>query len=376
MRQSTVVLLTLLAITLFAAWFFTTHHKVIDEEYVGYSGEARYNPFLAAEILLKEAGIAADARSSLTPSDWLPDYEDTIVTHASESIAVIDDRSYLFDWIIGGGHLVILPPKQDSTITDEFISSIGAKLVKVEHDEHEDDEEVEDEPEDKEYDYSISLGSTDHRVEIADDDSFSATLSDEIGNVAVRRRWGSGYITLLADDEYFRNRSLANSDHARFLLDVVAGYVEPGKVWFILDSAFPSLWQLLWKNGFYVVVASALALLLWLWSVVPRFGPAIEPAIASRRSILEHVAAAGHFAWRHHGTVGLARSSIDALIHDAEIRHPGISRLSPDKQAQALARLSGLDAQKILDILLSHSESQHREFTSNIQDLQKLRKRL
>ena len=378
MRQSTLALLLLLGLTLFAAWFLQTHHKVVDRQFVGYSGEARYNDFLAAELLLKEAAIEADSRASLTPSEWLPSYYDTIVSRASESMAVTEQQSLLLDWVVNGGHLVLLPPQQESRITSEFIQVFGAKLVKIEDapEEDENPDTEDDAAADEDYDYFFDLSTSLQRVVVSDANDYSATLYDEFGYIAVRRRWGSGYVTLIADAEYFLNRSLGDEDHARFLLDVVAGFVPPGKVWFVLDSTFPGLWQLIWRNGFYAVVAAAAALLLWLWSVMPKFGPAIEPVVASRRSILEHVSAAGHFAWRHHGTASLARSSIDALLHDAETRHPDISRMSPENQAQALARLSDIDAQTILDVLLHQSESRHREFANNIQALQKVRKRL
>ena len=78
MRQSTVALLLVLAASIFAAWFFTTHEKRIRHEYTGYRGEARVNRYVAADLLLNELGIEADSRSSLTPSKWLPENTDTI----------------------------------------------------------------------------------------------------------------------------------------------------------------------------------------------------------------------------------------------------------------------------------------------------------
>ncbi len=378
MRQTTVVLLVILACTVFAAWFLKTHEKGFSDEYIGYSGEARSNDFLAAEILLQELGIAADSRASLTPSSWLPENDETIVSRLTESIAVIDESSTLFLWVSNGGHLVLFPPSNDTDITDNFLEDVGVSIVTAARDDEAeaDEEDSDDDEEDESVDYTVDLDNTRQRIELFDADEFSATLSDDKGNVAVRRSWGGGVITVIVDETYFYNEYLNDFDHGRLLLDSVAGYVASEKVWFILDAAFPSLWQLIWENGFYVVVATGVALLLWIWSVMPRFGPAIENRQSTRRSILEHVAAAGHFAWRHYGTATLATSSIKALIHDAESRHPGLGRLSADDQAKYLAQLSGVPAQTILDVLLSRDESRHREFTHNVQNLQKVRKRL
>lgn len=378
MRQTTVVLLIILAATAFVGWFLHTHYKVIDEQYVGYRGEARYNPFLAAEIFLQEVKIEADSVSSLTPTDWLPDYGDTIISRATESIALGDEEQQLTEWVGGGGHLILLPPQENSETVDRFLESFGAALVEIsgDGDESSQDEDDATEKDSEEFDYYLDLSSSYQRIELQQPDLFSATLSDDGGYVAARRSWGNGYITLIADANFFVNRNIDEHDHARLLLDIAAGYLEPGKVWFVLDAAFPSLWQLLWNNAVFLVIASITTIFLWLWSVIPRFGPAINSQPADRRSILEHIGAAGHFAWRHHGTVTLANSSIEALIHDAEAKHPGMSRLSPDAQAVQLSNLSGIPAQRILDILLNRSESRHREFTHNIQDLQKVRNRL
>ena len=62
MRQSTIVLLLILAGVLFSAWFFSSHDKVTREQYVGYSGEARFNEFFAAEKLLVELELEAAER--------------------------------------------------------------------------------------------------------------------------------------------------------------------------------------------------------------------------------------------------------------------------------------------------------------------------
>ena len=370
------ILLVILASTIFAAWFLKTHEQATRDEYMGYSGEARSNDFLAAEILLQELGIDADSRASFTPSAWLPEIDETIVSRLTESIAVVDDSSALFLWVSNGGHLVLFPPSNDTQITEEFFEDVGITIVTVARDDETDDEDSEEGEEKESVDYTVDLDSTHHRIELYDSDEFSATLSDDKGNVAVRRSWGSGFITVIADETYFYNDYISDLDHGKLLLDAVAGYVTSEKVWFILDSAFPSLWQLIWENGFYVVVASGIALLLWIWSVMLRFGPAIDNRESTRRSILEHVAAAGHFAWRHHGTSTLTTSSIKALIHDAESRHPGLGRLSADEQAKHLAQLSGVPAQVILDVLTSRDESRHREFTHNVQNLQKVRKKL
>ncbi|MDH3622203.1 MAG: DUF4350 domain-containing protein [Gammaproteobacteria bacterium] len=382
MRQSTIVLLLLLAGVLYASWFFTNHDKVTRTQYVGYSGEARFNEFYAAENLLVELGLEADSRSDLTPSEWLPPYEDTIVVHAAEPLAVGEDLSQLLSWVSGGGHLVLLPPRRESEFADNLLEYFGFFLEEVEVDEYDElDDESEDDADDdeadeKEFDYLIALSSTFYRINAYDEDALSATLSDEKGNVLARRSWEEGFVTVVASRWYFSNNYLSDSDHARLLLDTVAGYVTPGKTWFIYNSAFPSLWEIIWTTAPYVVLGFATCLLLWLWSKAPTFGPAEGPESLARRSILEHVRAAGNFAWRNHSAAELVASSTAAIMHEAEFRHPGISRLALNAQARQIAKMTGLTVESVFDALNNQDHTRHREFTRLMKTLQRIRKNL
>lgn len=377
MRQSTVALLILLACTILAAWFFTTHEKVSRKEFTGYTGEARVNDFLAADLLLQELGIESDSRPSLTPSEWLPEFTDTLVVRLSPAFSVESERELLTDWVLDGGHLVLLPPDQESRVVDEFLAFLGFQLFPIETEEDDDSgDESETDDEQESYDYQVDLENTRYRVDVTFEDSLGATLSDDKGIVVARRELGAGYVTVVATSRYFSNRSIDESDHARLLLDTVAGYIQPGNVWFIYDASFAPLWQLIWDNAPYVVISFAVILVFWLWSIMPKFGPAIRPESLARRSIIEHVGAAGHFAWRNNGAGVLAASSAAAVMHDAESRHPGISRLSALSQAKQLARMTGLPAQAITDALTGSGQPRHRDFTHDMQALQRIRKKI
>lgn len=377
MRPSTIAGLVGLAGVLFAAWFFMTHEKVTTIQYTGYRGEARVNDFLAAELLLTELGIQADSRQSLTPSEWLPATGDTIVSRLSTSMAVGFEQGMLLSWISNGGHLVLLPPAEKSRLLDEYLATFGLRLVRTDTRgaayDAADDGDAED---DESYVYLVDLENTAYRIEADYEDGLDATLSDDKGLIAARKRFGNGHLTLVSTSVYFGNGKLGQSDHARLLLDVIAGSVPAGKVWFIYDATFPSLWQVLWRNVPLAMVGAALVLALWLWSIVPRFGPAVLPGPPVRRSIVEHVQAAGHFTWRNHGARSLVAGSIAAVMHEAEFRHPGIDRLPVHDQAKRIAAMSGLPAAAILEVLTSRDPLRDRAFTRDMRLLQRIRKNL
>ena len=228
----------------------------------------------------------------------------------------------------------------------------------------------------QEFDYTLDLEYTLRRLENTIGESLSASLSDDEGIIAARREWDNGFVTAFADARYFYNESIDELDHARLLLDTVDGHIAPGKVWFVFDAAFPTLWQLIWDNARYVVIGLALALVLWLWSRMPAFGPAMAPESMERRSIMEHIRAAGNFAWRHRASRDLVISSTAAIMHVAEFRHPGIGRLSLGKQAKRIAKMTDMPVEVVFDALGNQQVPKQRDFTKLMRTLQQIRKRL
>lgn len=389
MRTIVVSALVVLATAGFVAWYYTTHEKVEEEIWVGYRGEARYNGFLAADRLLNAVGVEAASRESFLPTNWLPAASDTILMRASATVATGEEFDALTQWVSDwGGHLVILPPREPSAAVDDLLAYFGLSLEPVEPGDTEpadDSDEIGAEPEadadsgeapaDQEYDYVVFLSHTYYRIR-SDRDGAVTTLSDELGNIAVRVADGNGYVTVVASPAYFTNDFIDEGDHARLLLDVVAGYLDPGKVWLIFQASFPSLGEIIWQAAPYLVVSLAALFLFWLWASMPRFGPSVLPDREDRRSINEHVSAAGAFTWRNAGSEVLVQSAVTALINDAERRHPGIGRLPMEKQAESLGHLTGIDVNVIFNAMLAADGERPREFTDNIQLLQTIRKAL
>lgn len=378
MRVVVFTLLIVIASALALLWFFTNYERVAVQRPATYQGEARFNDFLAAEMLLREMGFAADSRASLTPSVWLPDIADTLFVRMSASIATAKERGLLDAWVAAGGHLVLLPPEQPTRLTDDALEYFGFRLVDTEfaNAPYADERILNARPGPESGSYTVKRFWLMRSLEIATDHFEGAMLSDEYGIAAVRRRWGNGFVTVIAGYSLFENAFLPEADHARLLLDSVAGYVDPRMVWLIYDASFPPLWQIIWDNGSYVVVGIALTLLLWLWSVIPRFGPIVAAPEPVRRSIIEHVNAAGRFIWRSHGASLLAAGSTAAVVHRAESRHPGINRLPPNEQAVLIAKMTDTPAQAVISTLSPCGRLGQREFTRKIQALQEMRNEL
>ncbi len=381
MRAFVLVALPLLVIAALVGAFLYTHERREEELFVGYSGEAARNPFYAVELLLEEVGIDAESRATLDPTRWLPPGADTLVLRSHGELAVADRVLALRNWVAdAGGHLVLLPPARDNATVEALFAAFGLDLGmlgtggQVAAVSDRDGAEA----------YVLNLPYTAPRLEApawpdgaAHEDPSVATLADELGYVAVRLPVGNGFVTAVSTSGLFFNGPLDRADHPRLVLDLLAGYVEPGKVWIVYGVDFPSLPALLWQAMPQLTLTLAALLLLWLWTAMPRFGPRVPPPGDDRRSILEHVAASGEFAWRHDGAQALAAAVRHALIEQADRRHPGIGRQPVARQAEIIARLSGRTAAEVRTLLEPVViAGRPAEFVHIIHDLQRLRKAL
>lgn len=381
MRTTTAALLVALAAAAFALWFFNTHHKEYTDRYVGFQGEARYNDFYAAQLLLQELGVDADSVSTLTPAVWLPAEDETLFVRLNAPMVIGPQGEALLQWVEDGGNLILLPPDSQVLETDDFLSNFGFGLLQ------EDDAEIVEQGEDEEPEAAATELQFDNRYEISRDwntfdiEFFEGEASSDViysddEVIVARTDYGDGFLTLLALDYHFSNYQLKNDDNARLLLDVIDGDIQPNKVWIVYDTAFRPLWAVIWQAAPYAVGAAGFLLLLWLWAAIPAFGPRVTTEYHDRRSIIEHVDASGNFVWRKAGGYNLVDAASQAILHDAAQRHPGIARESKSKQAEAIAKLTSLSPQEVADVLISPSAHRPGEFTNTIQTLQKIRKEL
>ena len=108
---------------------------------------------------------------------------------------------------------------------------------------------------------------------------------------------GRGTVTVLAWTGFLTNDLIGADDDARFGWHL-ASDAGPGvpAVLFLSVHTEP-LVDWLRRAAMPVVMSAALLLALWLARIIPRFGPLAAEPPPVRRSLLEHVVAAGRFLW-------------------------------------------------------------------------------
>jgi hypothetical protein len=306
-------------------WWRATFERVPVKEWVGASGEARMRQFLAAERFAERMGWKATEARSLPALDTLPARGALILPNRRQALTA-ERLTELVRWAERGGHLIA---------EAEFLGVPDPLLDML---------EVQRQSAPPVKPLVVELPETGRRLTVAmlSGMKLVATAGADVrlraGEQLVSFARGRGVVTVAATLGFARNRAIGDNDHAEMVWHLLE--LTPGRELVVYWSPMRlSLWGFLKDNAAPAVAAAALLLALWLWSIVPRFGPVAPDPPPGRRRLLDHLRASGRYYW----TQGL-RSRLVVAARDAALRR--IARAQPDfagaSQAERTARLSSL----------------------------------
>ncbi|AZD10122.1 hypothetical protein C4K26_4742 [Pseudomonas chlororaphis] len=312
----------------------------------GPSPQARANPYLAAEMFLRQRGLQVHHANGLEVLPTLKPQQHSLLLLGERSNMTPQQVEQLLDWARAGGRLLFVAEalwnkeagRSGDLLLDrlhlrQFLSKdlkappSGAgkepypKLTKL---------YLEDE------DAPAYIGfDTDFHLEDPDNLAQSWANSARATHM-MQLSYGQGSVTVLTDAEIWKTPLIAKYDNAWLLWYLSAD----SDVTLLFDTDHDSLWSLLLKYFPQALVALAALLGLWLWQVGVRHGPMQAPMPRARRQLREHLQASAHFLLRHTGQQGLLHSLQQDILRRAQHRHPGFERLTAAEQRQVLARLT------------------------------------
>ncbi|WJV24382.1 MULTISPECIES: DUF4350 domain-containing protein [Pseudomonas] len=312
----------------------------------GPSPQARANPYLAAEMFLRQRGLQVHHANGLEVLPTLKPEQHSLLLLGERSNMTPQQVEHLLDWARAGGRLLFVAEalwnkeagRSGDLLLDrlhlrQFLSKDlkapppGAgkepypKLTKL---------YLEDE------DAPAYIGfNTDFHLEDPDNLAQSWANSARATHM-MQLSYGQGSVTVLTDAEIWKTPLIAKYDNAWLLWYLSAD----SDVTLLFDTDHDSLWSLLLKYFPQALVALAALLGLWLWHVGVRHGPMQAPAPRARRQLREHLQASAHFLLRHTGQQGLLHALRQDILRRAQHRHPGFERLTAAEQGQVLARLT------------------------------------
>lgn len=361
MRYVTIILL-LFALT------GCDYEEVVRE--IGYKGKARVDPWLAAERFCQENGESA--HSLVT---WkAPDSEDSVLFMPASLLGNTSFVRQVEQWVADGGNLVLLVEHADAETNDwsgsaptpnmdpvlvKMLKRAGIKwTAESNHPKKSKSEKIE-----------------------FDGDSF-AVDADSKSSVAVKGGKpgvfasvvsGEGRITVLTDARIFRNRWIAENDHAALLNALVQISEYEGNVVFMRGTDI-SLWSLLRKHLWPVLLGLAVLIILWLWKNFSRFGP-IESATdaPALRGYDLHLEALGDFQWRLDKGAALL-APLRAQIVELGQRASKRAGRRDDDIFQFLADRAGIPRDQVFRALAETAPADAAILTRTTADLQLLLK--
>ncbi len=370
-------------------WWFLTNYELVEETFQTPPGkEARMNPYLAAERFLVQNNVATKSLGGSKLLDELPPPSDTLFlsNHTNDGLLTEERQAALHNWMSEGGHLItIIQSLWDEELNnsgDPFLDSFGIRQYERDYS----NEALNQIPpietrfagkgETLTLDFIPDFYMLDYNQTAYS--GIKIGIENDEGYHLLQFGVGSGMLTVLTDDFFLRNSKIDEFDHALFFHNLVQNRTAteaPSKLWIIHDLEFPSLLTLIWRNASYAVIITSLLFIFTLWAAYNRFGPTLVDNHRSRRSLLEHLDASGHFHWRHDQANTLLTTLREQLHQHLETRHPRWQQLTSKEQLEWLSKRSN-QPQPVLSTALIHLPQNEHEFTHIVQTLKSLRKTL
>ncbi len=316
-----------------ALWFLDNFERVEAQVWVGPSAAARSNPYLAALRFVERLGFTARLEEQPARLQAVPSRTTFIVPAARPWLGEARAQEWLRA-VENGGHLIVEPEPAGNR--DPLLDAlrIARRSVKP-----------------AAGIFEVKWPGRQARLQIAVAGSQVLELgrapadiivADAHGVRLASMRRGAGRISVMTGLQRFDNRHIGSHDHAELLRRLLA--LEPaGEVLIVRAAGAPPLWDWLVAHALPVLVAGSILLVLGLWRTLPRFGPVVPAAAPPRRQLLEHLRAAGRFAWKH-GTRGrLLAAAREQVERHIALAAPRLVHLPPQRRYGELAAQLGND---------------------------------
>ena len=360
-----------------AVWLRANFDLETEKVMVGFRGEAQRNPWLAAERLLERMRLPAselreyDGLRKLQPDSIL------VLPHGRQTLSE-SLRARIVDWVQGGGFVVV--EAEHPSIRDPLIDEFGVMRVEdadnSKADEHRqgtdsisrNNDEYRDNGEDNANANHIDRDSLDLTVvklpgsrltslvwmeadfSLVSERAWFRAGTDYSANILMLRE-GDGNVVVVNDLDFATNSEIADLDHAQFVVELARFAQRSGPVIFFINPGQPSLMKWLRTHAWAPTSAATLAVLLWLWKSIPRFGPVAPDPERARRRLLDHLRASGRFLWSRGQGGRLLEVSREACLRKISRALPDFETAAESTQASRLIRMfdiSGEQAQQIL----------------------------
>ena len=362
MRPWVAPTLVVALLVLGSAWFLTTFERVPQKEWVGPSGEARRDPFLAARRFAVRMGMVSQAVRALPELDRLSARGVLLLPAGRQAI---DPRRLgrIVRWVEDGGHLIA--EAELPGVSDPLFDRLGvlrrsggrdfsAPLVETANG--------------RKLKASLS-GRTLLRLPAEGETLFSVGAPESTLLASFGR--GRGTATLAGSLDFARNTLIGEDDNAEFF-GYLLNLTPARELHVFLRQERLSLLRFLGLHAWPVLIATVGLLVLWLWRIGPRFGPVRPDAPPARRRLLDHLRASGRYYWAHGMRMRLVSAAREAALRHLTRTHPDFAAASTDERAAHLASLIAVSKEEAKRFLHAADAASTADFMALVLTAQKI----
>lgn len=350
----------------------------------GPSPAAQANPYLAAEMFLRERGIDVSHAESLAVLPDIDPRQHTLLMFNDRSKMTPRQVDQVLNWARAGGRLVFVA----ESIWDEKTGQSNDLLLDRVQLHQSFTKDLKGTPPEATEDPWPNLT----KLYLEDEDApayagfDTAFHLDDPKNLAqawansakathmMQLAFGLGTITVVTDADLWKTPAIAQHDNAWLLWYLSADTA----VTLLYNTEHDGLLTLLWRYFPQAIVALLALIGLWLWHVGVRHGPVQAPAPGGRRQLMEHLRASADFILRHNGQQTLLQALQQDVLRRARHRHPGFDQLNVAEQWLVLSRLTRQPTRAISQALSPAPKRRmsSAEFCRQVAHLQALRNTL
>jgi len=350
----------------------------------GPSPEARANPYLAAQLFLRQQGLSVDHANGLDILPGLDPHRHSLLLLGDRYNMTPRQIDQVMNWTRGGGRLLFVA----ESLWDEKLGHSNDLLLdrvqlrqSLSKDLKEPPPDVGDDP----YPQltKLYLEDEDAPAYVGFDTAFHLedpkNLAQAWANSAkathmMQLDYGLGSIIVVTDADLWKTPAVEQYDNAWLLWYLTADT----RVTLIFNTDHDSLPTLLLRYFPQALVALFALIGLGFWHFGVRQGPLLEPAPKARRQLQEHLRASADFLLRRNGQAGLLQALQQDILRRVRRRHPGFEQLAVAEQWLVLARLTGQPTRAISQAMSPRPNQRLSsvEFSRQVAHLQSLRNAL
>ncbi len=375
-------------------FYLRYYHPEFRTQYIGFSGEARKNPWLAAQQLLQQLNIETVNSKKLSLFLQQARAQDILLLTYDKQLSQ-EESDALIAWVKKGGHLILMsqmiktkakgqqPPENADAEEEEETEDFLLTYIGVKQYYHElSDEFVPLKFTWQHHNFTVNFDS--YRTLALENPSLAIDfqLSDNKDKYLpfIRFKDEQGTITLITKMAIFNNHQIDKFSHAWFLTTLVTpskitDITQHPKVWFLNVRVPPSLslLDLLFKHAKPMLISLCVLLIFALVYTMTRFGFVLPAPRPLRRKLLEHIDATGLFAWRNrylHHSIEHLQQEIKQLFL---LRHNDWKLLSEADFCHALAKQTQLPLAEIQHAFQTQFQYHELLVTEQLKTLQQLK---